>query len=425
MTRKLTIISIVLFAIAIGVIVVNPFNVIRKPITFWDAFPMGDIYGAIETKDLRYFLHQLESDSTFTLASYNPILIGSLLETLTEHGIETKTLYLSADLIKGTFHFLLPVSNLNKAQTYIQEAAYLFDFESDTIEGQPVYSYYGMRISLDKHWLQFIYTNTTIFQVEGNPNVQISPVNPELLNQKNTLNLRGDRFNEFGITSATLNFQPKESSATLAVLFSEPIFNSNPPTEMKQLTAVSEHLHLFISPEWIKRITTQLQQPFQRLKDLGLNEEEILATWSGDLLFQRGMEFELVDTIIITTFDEEFNPVESEKIRRKWHSSYLLFIGSEQPDELLKAMKRNNFIRPSKNIARMPNGDVVKFEKKESGLLFYTLQLPDSLIQYEAPHSQTPLIYFNQSIGIELIGQDSQYIELRLNWIRSKLKQHP
>jgi hypothetical protein len=275
-----------------------------------------------------------------------------------------------------------------------------------------------MQIALGKHWLQFTYTDTTIFRLEGNTKAPVSAVDPELLANKNTLNLIGDRFNEFGVTGATLTFEPQELSARLAVSFSTPPLNASPNSEIKQLATVSEQLHLFLSPEWMKGITTHLNTPFQRLKDLGLDQEEILAAWSGDFLYQRGEEFELVDTIIITTFDDEFNPVESQKIRRKWHPSYLIFIGSEQPDELLKAMKRNNFIRPSTTIARMPNGDVVRFERKENGLLFYTLQLPDSLIHYQAPHSETPLIYFNESIGIKVMAQDSQHLELRLEWLR-------
>lgn len=382
MNRKLVIISIFLFSVAVGFYFLDPFGTIRKKINRFDEFPMGDIYGSIRIADLRFILTSLENDSIVPYGKVQLKLIPSLLESLDENGFDVETLYLVGDFPAQTIHFLLPYSNRSKAAAFLEESAYLFDFKVDSSGPVITYDFEGLLIEKGEHWVKLSYTDTVLFKDVRSIKNRKDRLNIDVLNTPNTFFTSGAFSDSLGVTSFRFEVDAQYQRIIGNIEFhkDQPFVISSNSSAVPALGLTKEHFRIQLN-QLDPSQPSILAPLFKKIREFGLNPKELSEAFTGEIIYERGEDVEIIDTIITTRFDEDFNPIEERRIRKKMQPTFLLFLGSNDPEALQKALRRNNFLRPSGNVVRMPDGKLARYTKLENGLMYSTIQLPDGAIE--------------------------------------------
>lgn len=359
------------------------------------AFPKGDFYGSMETNEIIRIIRAIQDDSLVESFPFSLSMIEGFLNTLQESGINPSTVYLVANSMESSVYLFLSINNTKKAREYLNEYAYLFDFESDTVNNLIQYSYDKLTFSTDDTWLKIKYTDRRFFEDFQVPiPTAIPPIDPTVFEKRNQFHYSSSFTDSLGIEKLILTQVESGSEFQwLVLLHAKGIFpfeiNSAP---FSSHTFGNSSQRLCVSARFADKaphpIRTKMSQLFT---DYNLNEQHVLTHWNGDLTYETGPEIEIIDTIITTTFDEDFNPIEGYRIRRKMKSSYLLFLGSNQPKELVKALNKNNFFQTRGSITRFPNGTLSSSDFTENGILFTSLNAQNT----SAVQSTENIFYFN------------------------------
>lgn len=378
MTRKLTLVFIVGMTALILFFIYT--NVTEKESNQLDlsSFPEGDFYGSVETNEVIRIIRAIHDDSLVDSFPFSLTMVEGFLNTLKESGLDPSTVYVVVNSIKSSISLLLPVKDTNKTKEYLNEYAYLFDFQSDTIADKVVYSYDKLTFSSDKNWLKINYIDSLFFEDFGVPIPNsVHPIDPMVFNEKNRFHYSSSITDSLGLegleltqTSTEKGFQWLIQSKAKGVF---PFEFSTAPFASHTFGNTSRRIAISAQP-----IKEGQFHPFQKklsqlFRDYGLNEQNVFSHWNGEFTLEFGPEIEHIDTIITTTFDEDFNPVEEYRIRRKMRPSYLLFLGSNQPEKLIKALNKNNFFQTRNNITRLPTGGLTNTISSENGLLLTTM----------------------------------------------------
>lgn len=342
------------------------------------SFPEGDFYGSIETNEVIRIIRAIHDDSLVDSFPFSLTMVDGFLNTLKESGLDPSTVYVVVNSMKSSIYLLLTINDAKKAKDYLNEYAYLFDFQSDTLNNTVTYSYDKLTFSTDDHWLKINYTDSLFFQDFEVPVPKaIYPINPSIFDKKNQFHYSSSISDSLGFKEVTLTQTSIEKGFQwLIQLEANGVFPcefSSVPFSSYTFGRSSERISISAQP-----IDEGISHPFRKklsrlFSDYGLNEQKVLASWNGGLTIELGPEIEQIDTIITTTFDEDFNPVEEYRIRRKMKPSYLLFLGSEHPEELIKALNKNNFFQTRNGITRLPNGGLTNTVSSENGVLFTTM----------------------------------------------------
>jgi hypothetical protein len=377
MTKKLTLFFIVgISALILFLTYTNSAHKAAKKLPV-SAFPKGDFYGSMETKEIIRIIRAIQDDSLVESFPFSLSMIEGFLNTLQESGIDPSTVYLVANSMQSSVHLFLTINDAKKANEYLNEYAFLFDFKTDSINNTVRYSYDQLQFSTDDNWLTIKYTDTQFFEAFQVPvPLSIHPIDPSVFENKNSFHYSSSFTDSLGIQKFVLTQANKandfqwliqvEAIGLFPFEFSSAPFNSHTFGSYSNRISVSVQLTDDVSHPIRKKLS-------KLFTDYNLNERNILANWSGDLTYETGPDVELIDTIITTTFDENFNPVEEYRIRRKMKPSFLLFLGSETPKDLIKGLNKNNFFQTRNALTRLPNGGLTNTIIDETGLLFTTL----------------------------------------------------
>lgn len=378
MTRKLILVFIVGISALILFFIYS--NVTEKETEKLDvsSFAEGDFYGSVETNEVIRIIRAIHDDSLVESFPFSLTMVDEFLNTLKESGLDPSTVYIVVNSMKSSIHLYLAVNDFKKAQDYLNEYAYLFDFQSDTINSNVIFSYDKLTFSTDDHWFKINYTDSIFFQDFEVPVPKaIHPIDPSAFQEKNRFHYSSSITDSLGVKKLILTQTSLEKGFQwLIQLDANGIFPfefSTTPFPSHTFGSSSQRISISAQP-----ISEGLSHPFRKklsrlFTDYGLNEQKVFAHWNGGLTLELGPEIEHVDTIITTTFDEEFNPIEEYRIRRKMRPSYLLFLGSESPEELVKALNKNNFFQTRNSITRLPNGGLTTTGFSENGVLFTTM----------------------------------------------------
>lgn len=378
MTKKLALFFIVGISALILVLAYN--NSTRKTAETqsFEAFPDGDFYGSMETKEVVRIIQAIQDDSLVEAFPFSLTMMEGFLNTLQESGIDPSTAYLVINTIEGAVHLFLTINDPKKATDYLEEYAYLFDFESDTASGILHYSYDKLTFSADNSWLKIKYTDPLFFaDLEAPVPKSVHPIDAAIFEKRNQFHYSSSITDSLGIEKLVLTQAVSEKGFQwLIQLDAKGVFPYKFSAErFPSYTFGDSSRRISVSVEPINAgFSHPLRKKLSRLfMDYGLNEQNILNHWGGGLTFELGPEIEHVDTIITTTFDEEFIPIQEYRVRRKMKPSYLVFLRSEEPEQLLKALNKNNFFQTNNRITRLPSGNLTSTDFSENGILFTSL----------------------------------------------------
>jgi len=379
--RKLTLVFVVATSAVLLLFTYFSSGKQKKDTLDVSAFAEGDLYGSIETKEVIRILKTIQEDTVIYSLPFSFTMIEGFLNTLKESGLDPSKIYTVMNTKKSSVHLYLAIKDMTKAKEYLEEYAYLFDFEPDTLTNTVAYSYENLLFSIEKDWLHINYTDSSWIQAFQIPvPAAIHPIDPSVFEETNRFHYSSSILDSLGVEKIVVaQSSHADSFQWLIQVDAKGIFPfefSN--TSFSSYTFDSSVQSISLSVHAIKEgLTHPFRKKLSRLfMDYGLNEQKIFASWNGALTFQLGPDIELVDTIITTTFDEDFNPLEQYRVRRKMRSSYLLFLGSDQPDELIKALNKNNFFQTRNALTRLPNGGITETKMDETGVLFTTLNAP-------------------------------------------------
>jgi hypothetical protein len=385
MNRKLVIITIVLFSVALGVYLIDPLGNIRRNPARFDEFPVGDVYGSIKTSDLRYILAELDKDSILPYGKAQLKLLPNLINSLEDNGFDVSVVYLVGDLPQQTIHFMIPYSNQVKAYQYLEESAYLFDFGVDSIAGNIVYDFEGMQILRGKHWVRLSYTDTLLFAGVSHIENRRAKLNTDVLERPNTFYTSGKFTDSLGIAGLTLELDAKKLRMNGTIELTDDKLPAPMKTSMSIPTLGETESHFRIQMHQLRnQHASPIDMLFRKFSDYGLKEKELREVLNGQFSYEKGPDMEVIDTIVTIQFDEDFNPLEERRVRRKMQPTFLIFIGSAQPKKLESALRKNNFLRPSGNIVRLPDGRLARYTVLENGLLYSSLQIPEANIEIKS-----------------------------------------
>jgi D-ribose pyranose/furanose isomerase RbsD len=378
MTRKLTLVFVVGMTALILFLIYS--NITEKESEKLDisSFPEGDFYGSIETTEVIRIIRAIHDDSLVDSFPFSLTVLDGFLNTLKESGLDPSTVYVVINSIKSSITLLLPVHDSKSAKEHLNEYAYLFDFQSDTINNALVFSYDKLTFSIDEKWLQLNYTDSLFFQDFEIPvPTSVHRLDPSVFEETNQFQYSSSITDSLGVEKLLLTQAESEKGFQWLVQIKAkdvfPFEFSTDPFQSHTFGSSKQRISFSTKP-----IDKGVAHPFRKkltrlFKDYGLNEQNIFAHWNGGLTLEMGPLIEHVDTIITTSFDEEFNPLEEHRVRKKMRPSYLLFLGSEKPEGLVKALNKNNFFQTRNGITRLPNGGLTNTSLFENGVLFTTM----------------------------------------------------
>lgn len=347
------------------------------------SFPEGDFYGSVEINDVMRIIRAIHDDSLVDSFPFSLTMIEGFLNTLEESGLDPTTVYVVVNSIKSSISLLLPVKNTKKAQEYLKEYAYLFDFQLDTTTNDVFYSYDKLTFSSNSNWLKINYIDSLLFQDFNVPIPRsIHPIDPLVFNEKNRFHYSSSLTDSLGLAGLELTQESTEQGFQwLIQLKAKGVFPfefSTGPFASHTFGNTSRRIAISAQPIQEGRFHPFQKNLSQLFRDYGLNEKHVFSHWNGEFTLEFGPDVEHVDTIITTIFDEDFNPVEEYRLRRKMKPSYLLFLGSQQPLKLLETLYKNNFFQTENGVTRLPNGGETNIISSEKGLLLTTLNAQDT-----------------------------------------------
>lgn len=378
MTRKLALVFIVGMTALILFFIYSSVTEKESQGLDLSSFPEGDFYGSIETNEVIRIIRAIHDDSLVESFPFSLTVLDGFLNTLKDGGLDPSTVFIVVNSIKSSMTLLFPVTDSKIAKEHLNEYAYLFDFQSDTINNTIVFSYEKLTFSIDNRWLQLNYTDSLFFKDFEIPiPTAVHNLDPSAFEETNQFHYSSSLTDSLGVERLILTQASSEKGFQWLVRikakdefpfeFSSAPFPSHTFGGSEQRIAFSAEAVANTSSHPIRKKLSGL------FNDYGLQEQTIFAYWNGGITFELGPEIVHVDTIITTSFDEEFNPVEEYRVRRKMRPSYLLFLGSEKPESLVKALNKNNFFQTRNGITRLPNGALTNTELFETGVLLTTL----------------------------------------------------
>jgi hypothetical protein len=414
MIRKLTLVFIIGISAAIFIFIY--FNRFEKNVELNDfsTFPEGDFYGSIETSEIIRIMRAVQDDSLIASFPFSLNMVDGFLNTLNESGLDASTVYVVSNSSKSAIHLILKVNNIEKANKYLEEYAYLFDFQADTINSSTYYTYDKLTLHSDSDWLHIQYIDSMLFQeLEVPLTTAVHPIDPLIFEKRNQFHYSSSITDSLGINKIVLSQVAQENGFQWLIELDAkgefPFEFLNSSFQSHTFGKPSQRISVSIK-ETANGFSHPLRKKISKIFDeYGLNEKQIFNHWTGELTLEMGADIEQIDTIVTTTFDENFTPIEEYRVRRKMRPSYMLFLGSKEPEDLTKALNKNSFFRTRNGVTRLPNGRLTTTVYSENGVLYTTFNSPE----HQPIQSLQNEINFDQNgLGIRLKLKSSSPTEI-------------